>query len=384
MTRADTVVYIYPMAKWVSFRSIAESHIKELRKYYNVQTFDEESTTIVFTILPYTCSPPIIMHPFFYPIARYEKILKQKLGGIQNIIGVDVADSNHISQYAVQLTENAEALIVPSNFARNTYVNSGCRKPVYVVNHGVPDEWIGRIIDKPKALKQLLDYKYESGKKLIQTWVMHSWYRKGEDLAYEVFNKLLEERDDVALVVRRPGTIDVYDSKIDYSITEGLTASPLTINAKPKLSILSLWLEDYKIEELMSICDIFLLTSRGGGFEHPPLLAMSKGEVVIGARGGAWEDYIPQWLLIDSHESLQLLPGNPIHDGVGIEIEVEKAVDKLHEIIDSMDEYKSRIAEYVNEKIREEFTWSKIGLKLKEIIGRYVYELIGRPVPSIG
>jgi glycosyltransferase involved in cell wall biosynthesis len=372
------------MAKWVSFRSIAESHIKELRKYYNVQTFDEESTTIVFTILPYTCSPPIIMHPFFYPIARYEKILKQKLGGIQNIIGVDVADSNHISQYAVQLTENAEALIVPSNFARNTYVNSGCRKPVYVVNHGVPDEWIGRIIDKPKALKQLLDYKYESGKKLIQTWVMHSWYRKGEDLAYEVFNKLLEERDDVALVVRRPGTIDVYDSKIDYSITEGLTASPLTINAKPKLSILSLWLEDYKIEELMSICDIFLLTSRGGGFEHPPLLAMSKGEVVIGARGGAWEDYIPQWLLIDSHESLQLLPGNPIHDGVGIEIEVEKAVDKLHEIIDSMDEYKSRIAEYVNEKIREEFTWSKIGLKLKEIIGRYVYELIGRPVPSIG
>jgi hypothetical protein len=68
----------------------------------------------------------------------------------------------------------------------------------------------------------LLDYKYESGKKLIQTWVMHSWYRKGEDLAYEVFNKLLEERDDVALVVRRPGTIDVYDSKIDYSITEGL------------------------------------------------------------------------------------------------------------------------------------------------------------------
>jgi len=49
-----------------------------------------------------------------------------------------------------------------------------------------------------------------------------------------------------------------------------------------------------------------------------------------------------------------------------------------------MDEYKSRIAEYVNEKIREEFTWSKIGLKLKEIIGRYVYELIGRPVPSIG
>jgi glycosyltransferase involved in cell wall biosynthesis len=379
MIRADTVVYIYPMAKWVSFRSIAESHIKELRKYYNVQIFDEESTTIVFTILLYTCSPPIILHPFFYPIARYEKILKQKLGRIQNIIGVDVAGSNHISQYAVELTENAEALIVPSNFARNTYVNSGCRKPVYVVNHGVPDEWIGRIIDKPKALKQLLDYKKESGKKLIQTWVMHSWYRKGEDLAYEVFNKLVEERDDVALVVRRPGTIDVYDSKIDYS----MIGNSLTINARPKLSILPLWLEDYKIEELMSICDIFLLTSRGGGFEHPPLLAMSKAEVVIGARGGAWEDYIPQWLLIDSHESLQLLPGNPIHDGVGVEIEVEKAVDKLHEIIDNMDEYKSRIAEYVNEKITEELTWSKIGLKLKEIIGRYIYEFIGRPVPSI-
>jgi glycosyltransferase involved in cell wall biosynthesis len=364
------------MSKWVSFRVVAEAHIAQLRRWYNVQTFDEEAFVTIYTVLLYMYSAPILLHPFFYPISRFEKLLRMRFGGVDNVIGVDVADTNRISEYAVQLTESAEALIVPSNFSRVAYVSSGCRRPVYVVPHGVPDDWIGRPVAPTLSLKQFAEYKERTGRRVLHLWVLHSWFRKGEDLAYEVFNRLVRERGDVALLVRRPGSLDLYDAPVSYSVGE----SVLKVHSQPRLTTVTLWMEEGRLEELFGLCDIFLLTSRGGGFEHPPLLAMAKGAIAIGARGGAWEDYLPPWSLVDSHESPPILLGNPIHIGTGVEMDVERAVDKLHTILDNMDDYRARLAEYANERIRNEFTWSRVGERLKEIIGRYLHVFGGRSV----
>jgi glycosyltransferase involved in cell wall biosynthesis len=373
---AKPVYYAYPINKWVSFRVIAENHIRELRKYHHVTTFDEEAVTTVLPIIMHTYGSPIIVHPFFYPMAKYEKYIKAKLGNHQHVIGVDVADSNHITQHAVELTELAEALIAPSNYVKNTYVNSGCKKPIYVIPHGVEEDWIDRTIDTPTHFKQLFDYKQNNNKKLMQLWILHSPYRKGEDLAYEIFNTLVNERKDVALVVRRPLSIDLYEKPIEYTFEKQDTLipsqQPLTIKSEADLTITVSWLKEVQIEELMAICDIFLLTSRGGGFEHPPLLSIAKGNLAIGARGGAWEDYLPQWLLVDSHESGQILPANPIHDGTGVEMNIDKAVDKLHEILDNIDEYKQKLRKHIDDRIRAEFIWPKIGIKLKEVVNGYI------------
>jgi hypothetical protein len=94
--------------------------------------------------------------------------------------------------------------------------------------------------------------------------------------------------------------------------------------------------------------------------------------LAIGARGGAWEDYLPQWLLVDSHESGQILPANPIHDGTGVEMDIDKAVDKLHEILDNIDEYKQKLRKHIDDRIRAEFIWPKIGIKLKEVVNGYI------------
>ena len=366
--RLRPVYYIYPLNKWVSFRSIAEAHVRELRKYFYVQVYDEEAATIVIPIALCTSSPLFILHPYFYPMSRYEARLKAKLGRIRNVIGVDVADTNHISEHAVKLSENAEALIVPSNFSRNTYVNSGVKVPVHAVPHGIPDDWIDRPPPPPRTFKTLADYKRSTGKKILHVWVLHSWFRKGEDLAYQIFNKLVRERKDVALAIRRPLSIDVYESEVSYTVTD----NNLTINSRPKLTVSSSWLKEEEIEELLAICDIFLLTSRGGGFEHPPLLAIGKGELAIGAKGGAWDDYLPEWALVKSHESPPILPGNPIHDGTGVEMETEDAVNLLHNMLDNMDEYRAKMRQHVQDKIKNEFTWSKIGLKLRDILIRYL------------
>jgi hypothetical protein len=83
---------------------------------------------------------------------------------------------------------------------------------------------------------------------------------------------------------------------------------------------------------------------------------------------------------VDSHESPPVLPDNPIHTGTGVEMDVEKAVDRLHTVLDIMDDYRARVAEYVGTRIRSEFTWSRVGERLREIIGRYSLEFGKRSV----
>jgi glycosyltransferase involved in cell wall biosynthesis len=354
------IYYIYPMNKWVSFHFIAEKHVRELRKYFYVMPVDEEALTVVMPIAQLAAKSLFFLHPFFYPMEVYERQLLAKIGKPQGLIGVDVADSDHITSKAVNLIEYAEAMIVPSNFSRNSYLNSGVKKNVYVLPHGVDEEYISLPSSKPNTFRRLAEYKDKKNKKLIQIWLLHSSYRKGEDLAYEIFNKLIDERKDVALVVRRPMNLDIYDCKIDVG------------TLKPSFSMTASWLTDEQIRELNDVCDIYLLTSRGGGFEHPPLLALARGEPVVGARGGAWDDYLPDWCLTSSHRSGQILANNPIHDGYGVEIDVDKAVSRLHEILDNLDEYRVRVRQYVNTCVRAKFTWGRIGLQLKSIVEKHL------------
>jgi glycosyltransferase involved in cell wall biosynthesis len=361
MNGRPVVYYIYPTTKWISFRIIAEEHVRQIQKQFYVQKVDDTALATILPIASISAKSVIFLHPYFYPIQVYERRLSSRIGKIGKLIGVDIADTDHMTETAVRLTGYATAIIVPSNFSRKTYVESGVKTPVHVIPHGVHESYIDAEPSKPNIFKALHDYKVKAKKKLMQIWVLHSSYRKGEDLAYKIFNTLVGERMDVALVVRRPLSIDLYDSPINPE------------KPTPKITIGKSYLTDEEIKELMDTCDIFLLASRGGGFEHPPLLGMARGEIVIAAKGGAWEDYMPEWGLVQSQKSETLLPGNPIHDGGGVEMMADNAVAKIYEILNNMDEYKARVKHHLNTCVREKFTWSKIGLQLRDIVAKYLY-----------
>jgi len=343
------------MSKWISFRIIAENHIRQLRRWFRVEVVDEGAALSVLPIASALPESVIFMHPFFYPMQTYGKKIIAKFGSIKRLVGVDVADSDSITEYAVSVANLASAIIVPSSFSRNAYVKSGVKVPVYVVPHGVDEEWFTTRVSV-NFFKPLLDFKAKHNLKLIQTWLLHSSYRKGEDIVYKVFNELVKERKDAALVVKRPLTLDVYVDGVDE-------AQP-----KPTYSLPASWLSDDQIRELMDVCDIFLLGSRGGGFEHPPLLALARGEVALGAKGGAWEDYLPDWALVSSHASDIVLKDNPIHNGRGVEMDVDACASKLHTILDNLDEYRARVRQHVYTVVRERFTWGRIGEQLRDIV----------------
>ncbi len=102
--------------------------------------------------------------------------------------------------------------------------------------------------------------------------------------------------------------------------------------------------------------DLYILGSRGGGFEITGLEAMSRGVPVIAADKGPWVEYLPPFSLLPSRRSEQVLPGNPFHVGKGWEIDVNKAIDRIVDIVDNIDEYKKLTVEWWL-SMRDRYIW---------------------------
>ena len=155
-----------------------------------------------------------------------------------------------------------------------------------------------------------------------------------------------------------------------------LKSSVLTIGEglkfdEDKTILVSGWLSDNDVVALYDMSDIYLLFSRGGGFELNGLEALARGNIVLAPEYGSWVDYIPEEDRLPVARWVKVLPGNEYHIGLGPEIDVNKAVDKLLCIIDNLDEWKIKHLKYARE-IREKYSWDKVGEKLIKIISMYV------------
>lgn len=344
------VWYIYPQWHRVSFTLIAEKHVEQLRRYCRVYTFDELA---IPHMMPYT-KPIIFIHPYFYPVSRFENSIKLLRIRSTALIGVDVADTDRISDEAVRLTHYTTAMIVPSHYAKRAYEVSGVKVPVHVIPHGLDKEWFTSPPSQPIFFKHLLEHKRKHGLKYILFYLWHSERRKGADLVLETYSILRRERKDVMLIVKT------------------LTPDGVFQDMVRRLGgyVVSGWLTEKQKIELYDICDIYLLFSRGGGFEINGLEALARGEIVLAPKGGAWEEYMPEWSLVPSHPCDDVLPGNNIHVGRGVEVDVERAVDIIHNILDNLSDFKARVKEY-RAVLAQRFNWEVIGRMLLEVLERY-------------
>lgn len=364
--------YVCPRFKHLSWTAIGEKHVRELTKYMRIEWIEEVALPTIMLI----SRPLVIMHPYFYPFQKFEWSLKRKVSQMDALIGIDVADSDRISDYAVKLTEYATALIVPSNFAKQSYLRSGVKIPIHVLPHGVDPEWVHAEKRNPQRFTYLAELKRKRKLKLIHAWVLHSPWRKGLDILLRFYARLLEEYNNVLLVLKSAWgvgyfleTIERIPKPADVGDTDQ-TFYQMAHRLEGRVD--KGWLTEEEKMELFDLVDLYVLTARGGGFEHPPLECLARGTPVIGPKGGSWEDYLPDWALVPSHIDGQPLPGNPIHVGNGVEMDIEKAVDKAVDILENEDDYKARVKEHVEQVILKQFIWSKIGEQLRDIIYTYV------------
>lgn len=351
MDRRPSIWYVYPIHHKVSFNLIAEQHIRQIRKKYKVQKIEERG----FLHVTPRSSPFVIVHPLLYICGKNVERFAFVRGFMRRVIGVEVADSNRVSMKAVTICNIADALIVPSTWAREAYIKSGVAVPVHVVPHGLSEEFYKPPMEPENdQLKFIKKIKKERNYIYLLFFLWHSSWRKGADLVYKVTERICKERDNVVLILK---------------------GSSLSINStlafnEQKTILVTGWLSNKDLVALYDMCDIYLLFSRGGGFELNGLEALARGLVVVAPEKGSWTDYLPKESLVPIARWVHPLPNNEYHIGLGGEIDTEKAVDKILSIIDDLDEWKARYREYAI-KAREKYSWDKVGEILLDVIDKY-------------
>ncbi|MEM0459296.1 MAG: hypothetical protein QXZ31_05475 [Thermofilaceae archaeon] len=367
----DGVVYCYPIWHTVSFSLIAKRHIEQLRRRgAYVYEWDELSVPRFSAIYRYS----LAVHPMFYCVHRWSRMLageggdlsggletlKSALGYYERVVGFDVADSDAVSPLAVQLAEAVSDVVVPSTWARDVYVGSGVRVPVHVVPHGVPSEWLsspspGVEVSGSSAFRsviQFLGLLKEMGVKVLLFFLWHSPERKGWPEVLEFYKRLRGERDDVVLLVKSLGPLDV-DPRV-----------------ASKMGIVNVfgWLSEAEKMLLYDVADLTLLFTRGGGFELNGLESLARGTPVIAHRRGSWVDYMPDWLLVKEGRRMRVFEGNMVHVGYGYTVDIESALDLAHRILDSPGEWRCRVREYAVQRLAREFTWDAVGERVAELL----------------
>lgn len=369
MRKRGSLYYAYPVEHFVSFSIVARQHVKHLKQLgYNVYELDG-------SLLP-TFAPvhklPLIIHPLFFNMVEVLKArmsitgtlkreyVEQWLSRFAKIIGVDVADSSRISKTAVKVANYTTACVVPSSFAREVYVKSGVKVPVYVVYHGVEDYWYtrpnlwkrGKLGNVNPAIIRVRELKEREGVKVLLFWLWHSPDRKGWPEVKRVYRLLKQERRDAMLVI----------------VT--MTPTPYEVMEVSDLGVVNVYgvLSEESKMALYDLADATLVFSRGGGFEMCALESLARGTPALTVDWGPFKEYVPPEFRLKKGYRVEVLPGNEIHVGYGYTVDVNDAVSKLLDLLEKPEDWREKCEEWREKVLKGRFTWRRSAEQLAEVL----------------
>lgn len=179
----------------------------------------------------------------------------------------------------VEIFKQAVEIWTPSNYSRQSFVNSGIDfDKVQVIPNGID----------PKLFKPFGEkYHLNTKKRFKLLYLGGTIYRKGFDILLQVYLQTFTAEDDICLVVKDMGGDSFY---------RGQTAKEMILRAKqnpnaPEIIYIDDSMSEEEIASLYRACDVFVSPYRGEGFSLPTLEAMACGLPVIVTKGGATDDF---------------------------------------------------------------------------------------------
>ncbi len=354
------VLYVYDRVRTTSFTLVAQKHIEYMRKLGTVKV--KEVAMYAFPLFKPDSRYVAVVHPFVY----IWSVISSEMNDVVNInelknryektVGIYVCDTDRMSREAVNMLNEADVLVVPSEFCVDVFRWSGVRKPVYRVPHGVDEHWytaqnvwtVQGARGLPIPLIRLYEYKRTTGKKLLLWWFWHSWIRKGGPWVKTVYERLVRRRSDVKLVVKT--------SMADVS--ELAELAPLGIVQ------IHGWLRDVEKMALYDLADVTLMFSTGGAFEMISLESLARGVPAVAVDWGPWTEYVPPFLRVKPGERVKPLPDNDVHVGYGYAVDVEDAVVKIEDILDNYEEYRAGVDEWRWKVLYPQYRWDVVAKQL--------------------
>jgi len=370
----NPILYVMPLHHTVSFTIVGKKHVEYIKKLNLARVYEMDE--LAFPSFYPSISYDVALHPHIYiwnrVIQHFNKVVNENLkhripqyindfrNRFNQLIAVDVCDSDRMSDFAVDLLNYADKIVVPSNFCVEVFKSSGVKKPVYRVPHGVDPDWytipnVWETSPVKKLNPVLIDlylYKTRKNKRFLLFWLWHSEERKGWNEAKEVYARLAKERKDAVLVLKT------------------MTPNSPAFQEVMHLGAVQVygWLNDYEKMALYDLADITLMFSRGGAFEINCLESLAREIPCVAGYWGSWKDYLPPFLGVKTGEKVKVFENNAIHIGYGYKVDVEDALNKIHDILENYDEYKARTEEWRQKVLANEYRWDIIAQKLVKVI----------------
>lgn len=289
-------------------------------------------------------TPIGIIQPTFYPYQTNPDSFMKVKQTHTYFVGVDIADTDHMSKYAVNIANELSLLIVPSEASKKTFIASGVTSPVEIVPHGISEEYSTR---KKPSLPELPETPIK-----VLFFFPHSPLRKGADVAYTVMRKILKERKNVGFVLKMGDTNN-------------------KLSKLPRTRTVTSWLSEADLVRLYDSCQILFAPSRGGGFEMSVLEALTRGLVVATSSWPPITEYAKTALIIKNKGKAKPLPKNPIHIGYGANPDPEHAYQVVNYAIDNLVALE-RKARRNRRFYRENYSWKKTAETLANVLRKLV------------
>lgn len=264
------------------------------------------------------------------------------------LIGLDWDESGYSAEWVEQLNRNVSAIACASSHAAKILVDHGVTVPVAAVGLGV-DDW-DRVYPSP-------DYR-APGKGFRFLHVSTCGISQGVDLLLESFGRVFSRHDEVSLVIYPLGDTQ---SELTSMLQRLRSSSP----DFPDVVLLEERLSEADLKSLYEQCDVFAAPSRAEGFGLPLARALLSGLPIVATAWGGHCDYCDETnaYLVDYRFGRARSAKNLI-----VSIWAEPLPDSLDAALRSA--WRSTPAERAamaaagRRRLREEFTWTEVALRL--------------------
>jgi len=260
----------------------------------------------------------------------------------------------------IPIFEQADEIWTPSNFSRQSFVNSGISfDKVQVIPNGINPN-----LFKPSGDK----FNLNTLKRMKFIYVGGTIYRKGFDVLLDVYLKTFTKDDEIVLIVKDLGSDTFYRGQ---TAKANIVESQNNPNA-PEIIYIDQSMSEEELASLYRACDVLVCPYRGEGFSLPTLEAMACGLPVIVTKGGSTDDFTDEY-------SAWYISANSVP--IGNEIDGKELTDDSFLLEPNKDEL-AAIMKYVSTnptqilsagliasaKARKDWTWRKATIKMLERI----------------